>query len=275
MKIKKVLNNNAVVVIDGQVEKIVMGSGIAFQKGKNDIVNKAKIEKVFVVKDQGEYEKFQEILSTLPVEHIKIAEEVISYAEGVLMAPLNDHIHVALTDHLSFALERLEKGYEIKNKLLPEIKVLYKMEFEISLWAKKLIKERLNIDIPEDEVGYIALHIHTAKTNRTSVKISLDVTTFIRDVIEIIEEEFNLKIETNTVAYQRLLTHLRFAFQRLQEKEPFHDMDREMLDLIQKNHPKAFSISNKISEFVHNDYGYKLPISEQAYIALHIERLTN
>ncbi|MEK4316923.1 CAT RNA binding domain-containing protein, partial [Bacillus sp. FSL R7-0229] len=38
MKIYKILNNNAVVVKEGDQEKIVMGPGIAFQKGKNDVV---------------------------------------------------------------------------------------------------------------------------------------------------------------------------------------------------------------------------------------------
>lgn len=255
------------------VLKKLMGSGIAFQKKKNDIVPKAKIEKVFVMEDALEYEKFQEILSTLPMEHIKIAEEIISYAEGVLMAPLNDHIHVALTDHLSFAIERLKQGYVIQNKLLAEIKALYKKEYEIGLWAKQRINEQMNIDIPEDEVGYIALHIHTAKMNRTSVKTTLDVTTFISDVVELVEKEFKIKIKDQSVAYQRLLTHLRFAFQRLQEQEPFHEIDEEMLQVIKKNHKKAYQVAEKISSMVKTDYGYELPLSEHAYIALHIQRL--
>ena len=53
----------------------------------------------------------------------------------------------------------------IKNPLLQEVKVLYTKEFQIGRWAKALIKEKLKIDIPEDEVANIALHIHTAKTN--------------------------------------------------------------------------------------------------------------
>lgn len=273
MKIKKILNNNAVIVQEANIEKIVMGSGIAFQKRKNDIVPKNKIEKIFIIEDANESIKFQEILSTVPIEHIKIAEEIISYAEGVLLAPLNDHIHVALTDHLSFAFDRLKHGYDIQNKLLQEIKVLYAEEFAIGIWAKNRIKEFLNIEIPDDEVGYIALHIHTAKMNRKSVKPVLDVTTFIRDVVEIIEQEFNIDIHEQSVAYQRLLTHLRFAFQRLQENVSFHDIDEEMLKVIQKTHTKAYDTASKIAELVQKEYQYKLPVSEQAYLALHIQRL--
>ena len=84
MKILKVLNNNAVVFKEGGVEKIAMGPGIAFQKGKNDLINAAKVEKVFVMKE--EQEKFQELLKNLPEEHIQVAEEIISYAEQQLAA---------------------------------------------------------------------------------------------------------------------------------------------------------------------------------------------
>lgn len=275
MKIMKVLNNNVAIVKENKIEKIVMGSGIAFQKKKNDIINKSKIEKEFVMKDTIEYEKFKEIVSTLPSEHIRVAEEIISYAEEALGVELNDHIHVALTDHLSFALERLKNGYEIQNKLLQEIKVLYSEEYVIAKWGQKKIFEMLNIEIPDDEVGFIALHIHTAKMNRNSMKPVLDVTTFVNDVIIMIENEFSIEIRQDSISYQRLLTHLRFAFQRIQQNEAFHDMDSEMLEMIKKKHVKSFRCAQNINELVKLDYGYELPISEQAYIALHIQRLLN
>lgn len=41
-----------------------MGPGIAFQKRKNDVIQKHKIEKIFVVHDENE--KFKQVLETLP-----------------------------------------------------------------------------------------------------------------------------------------------------------------------------------------------------------------
>lgn len=45
MKIKRILNHNAIVVKDQNEEKILLGAGIAFNKKKNDIVDPSKIEK--------------------------------------------------------------------------------------------------------------------------------------------------------------------------------------------------------------------------------------
>lgn len=134
MKISKILNNNAVVVMDKNQEKIAIGSGVGFNKRKNDLVQTDKIEKLFTLKEN---EKLQQLLLRIPEEHFILAEEIIDYAESRLNTKLNEHVRVGLTDHLSFAIEREKEGIYLKNKLLQEIKVLYKDEFEIGLWAIK------------------------------------------------------------------------------------------------------------------------------------------
>lgn len=270
-RIHKILNNNAVVVLDDGKEKIVMGAGIAFQKRKNDIIPPSKIEKIFVM--EGENEKFQQLLRTLPEEHIEIAEEIISYAEGQLRVPLNNHIHIALTDHLSFALERLEQGYRIQNKLLNEIKVLYRKEYQIGLWAKQLIKERLGIDIPDDEVAHIALHIHTAKMDAASMNKTLRQTTLIREMVDIVQAELGVDMDEESISYQRLLTHLRFAINRIEDHEWLHSMDDEMLMLIQTKYEKEYACAKKMAEHAKSEYGLEFPDAELAYIALHLQRL--
>lgn len=160
MKIKKILNNNAVVVLDDEREKIAIGAGIAFNKKRNDIINTDKIEKIFVMREN---DKLQQLLSRIPEEHFTISEEVITYAEKHMGTKLNEHIHIVLTDHLSFAIERVRDGIHLNNKLLHEIKILYRREFEIGLWAIQHIKERCQVEMPEDEAAFIALHIHTMK----------------------------------------------------------------------------------------------------------------
>ncbi|MRX71207.1 PRD domain-containing protein [Bacillus lacus] len=272
MRIFRILNNNAVVVIDGPQEKIVMGNGIAFQKRRNDIIPKDRIEKIFVL-HEGASEKFQQLLSTLPEKHIELAEKIISFAEVHLNAPLNDHIHIALTDHLSFALERLDQGVTIHNKLLNEIRTLYKKEYEVGQWAKEEIKKELGIEIPDDEAAHIALHIHTAKMDAPSMQASLKQATILRDFIEELEKKAGIKIEDNSINYQRLVTHLRFALNRIGEGEDFSPIDDDMLSLIETKYEKAYKYSSELTEFLKVEYSIAFPASEIAYIALHIQRL--
>ena len=271
VRISKILNNNAVVVKEDGQEKIVMGNGIGFQKGKNDIVPKNKVEKIFVMKDGND--KFQEMLATLPETHIEIAEQIISHAESVLQVPLSNHIHIALTDHLSFAIERLQNGFAIHNKLLNEIRTLYRKEFEIGIWAKKLIKEKLQVEIPEDEVGHIALHIHTAKLGSKSMTETLQHTTIINELIGLIEKNLNVKVAEESMSYQRLVSHLRFALGRVEGEEPFDSMDEDMLELLRVKYDKAFSCAQQLADYLHTEYNVDFPPSEVGYITLHVQRL--
>lgn len=100
-------------------------------------------------------------MNRIPEEHFIISEKIITYAEEYIGSKLNEHIHIALTDHLSFAIEREQEGIHLKNKLLHEIKILYKQEYEIGLWAIKYIKEKCNIELPIDERLRISPSIFT------------------------------------------------------------------------------------------------------------------
>ncbi|QEO04896.1 PRD domain-containing protein [Bacillus paralicheniformis] len=273
MKIYKVLNNNAAIIKEDGQEKIVMGPGIAFQKGKNDTIPRNKVEKIFTIHEENE--KFKQILETLPEEHIEAAEEIISYAEGRLSAPLSDHIHIALVDHLSFAIERVRKGFVIQNKLLNEIKALYKKEYEIGLWAIDLVKEKLKVELPDDEAGYIALHIHTAKMDAENMQKTLKYTNIIKELIEKIECCFNQKIDENSISYQRLVTHLRYAINRLESNEAFHVMDDDMLYFIRKKYPESYQCAAELADYVKTEYDLHLPESEVGYITLHVQRLND
>ncbi|CAM3895234.1 PRD domain-containing protein [Lederbergia lenta] len=269
MKITKILNNNAVIVIDDQQEKIAIGAGIAFHKKKNDIVNVHKIEKLFVMKEN---KKLQQLLNRIPEEHFTISEEVITYAEDYIGTKLNEHIHVALTDHLSFAIERATEGIHLKNKLLHEIKILYKPEFEIGLWAIKHIKEKLSVEMPVDEAAFIALHIHTMKLQGGDLRQTVRHTTIVRDMVQTIKSYLNIEVEEDDISYQRLITHLRFALTRMNHYE-LHTMDEEMLGMIKKKFPLSYSCATEIAKNLSKVHGVDLPDEELGYITLHIERL--
>lgn len=269
MKIKKILNNNAVVIIDQNEEKIAIGAGIAFQKRKNDPINPGKIEKLFVLKEN---EKFHQLLLQISEEHFTISEEIIAYAEETLGTKLNDHIHIALTDHLSFAIERLRDGFHLKNKLFHEIKILYKEEFDIGMWAIRHIEKRLGIHMPDDEAAYLALHIHTAKLKSGDLKQTLRQTAILGEMVQVIKDELKVNLDEGDISYQRLITHLRFAITRIGNVDSF-TMDDDMLRMIMMKFPIAYQCAQKVARTLKQVFGISLPEQELGYLTLHIERL--
>lgn len=269
MKIVKILNNNAVVVKDGEEEKIAIGAGIAFNKRKNDIVNPQKIEKLFVMEEN---EKLQQLLSRIPDEHFLISEKIISYAEERMGTKLNEHIHIILTDHISFAIEREKDGIHLRNKLLNEIKILYKEEFDIGLWAVDFIKQKLNIEMDEDEAAFIALHLHTTKPKSKDLQETIRQTTIIKDMVEVIKNLIPIEVKEDDLAYHRLITHLRYALTRADQHD-IRTLDDEMIDMIQKKFPFSYQCAKEVAKKVATEYEIRLPEQEMAYITLHIERL--
>lgn len=269
MKISKILNNNAVVVMDKNQEKIAIGSGVGFNKKKNDIVQTAKIEKLFTLKEN---EKLQELLLRIPEEHFILSEEIIDYAESHLNAKLNEHVRVGLTDHLSFAIEREKEGIYLKNKLLQEIKVLYKDEFEIGLWAIKHVNAKLNVKMPVDEAAFIALHIHTMKIQGGDLHETVRQTAIVRDMMDIIKTCLDIDIEEDDISYERLITHLRFALIRSKDSGA-HTMDDEMFKMIKKKFKIAYQCALLVADNLSDKHNIKLPEEELGYISLHIERL--
>ncbi|SET55016.1 transcriptional antiterminator, BglG family [Oceanobacillus limi] len=269
MRIKKVLNNNAVIILDEDQEKIAIGAGVAFNKGKNDIVNPKKIEKLFVLKEN---EKLQQLLLRIPEEHFILSEEIIAHAEKQLGIKLNEHISLALTDHLSFAIERESQGIHLKNKLLQEIKILYKEEFDIGLWALRLINDKLGIEMPIDEAAFIALHIHTMKIQGGDLHETVRQTAILRDMVETIQNYLEITIKQEDLAYERLITHLRFALTRAHHYEA-HTMDAEMLSMIKKKFEHSYRCAMEVRKELASLHGIDLPEEELGYISLHIERL--
>jgi beta-glucoside operon transcriptional antiterminator len=255
--------------MDNNEEKIVIGAGIAFQKQKNDIINSNKIEKIFVMKEN---EKFQKLLLHIPEKHFALSEDIISYAEEYLGSKLNDHIHIALTDHLSFAIERTKDGIQLQNKLFNEIKILYKKEFDIGMWALRHIERELQIKMPIDEAAYIALHIHTAKLQNGDIKQSIRQTAIVGSMVDTIKDYLNIEIEEDDISYQRLITHLRFAISRVSESNG-QIMDDEMLILLKKKFASSYNCAKEVSFNLAQTHGIHLPEQELGYITLHIERL--
>jgi len=271
MRLKKILNNNAIIIRDGNEEKIAIGTGIAFQKKKNDIIDSRKIEKLFVL---NEHEKFQQLLQKIPTEYFTLTEEIIDYAEQALGTKLNSHIHLALTDHLTFAIDRIRSGISLKNKLLNEIKILYKKEFQISLWALEHIKKKLNIEMPIDEAGFISLHLHAANAENATMKQTIRQTTIINEMVKTFNAYFNMEVSEENISYQRFITHLRFALLRIDNEEPYN-LDSEMNQLIINKYPIAYDCAKKMASVLAQKYQISLANDELGYLTLHIERLRN
>jgi len=271
-QVVKVLNNNVCMAKDDKsVECVVVGKGIGFGKRPGDIIEEDKLEKIFYVQEDVNKIKFSELMEKIRGDVIGIAEEIIAMAEKIKGKKLNEHIHIALADHIAFAIERINMGIEIKNPFDIEIKALYKDDYNIALKALELINQRLNISLPEDEAGFIALHLHAALEN-AGLSNTVKNTRLVSQLVSTIEKHLGKYIDRDSIDYIRLVTHLRFAIDRVEKNAP---VTNELLVSIKKKFKKAYNIAMQVSKIIEDTLQKKVPEEETGYIAIHIQRLIN
>ena len=109
MNVTKVINNNIVISEnDDQQELVVMGKGLGFKQKPGDLIDEAKIEKVYLSTQEWNVTKLTQLLSSIPIEQIQVANEIISFAKVSLGKKLSENLFLTLTDHINYAIERYQ-----------------------------------------------------------------------------------------------------------------------------------------------------------------------
>lgn len=274
MKIEKILNNNVVVIHDEKgIEKIVMGRGLAFKKRVGDTIDEKEIDKEFYLANPETSSKFQELVVDIPLEYLKLGEEVVTFAKTSLGKKLNDTIYIALVDHIYTAVERFKEGIVVKNALLWDTKRFYLDEFMIGKYALELINTRFGVDLPVDEAGFIALHLVNAQMEE-GIDDIYEITQVMQEISNIVKYFFNVEFDEDSVYFYRFITHLKFFAQRLIHNNTYSsENEDDLLELIRIKYHNSYNCVLKITQFIAEKYNYVLSKEEQLYLTIHIERV--
>ncbi|PWI79743.1 transcriptional antiterminator BglG [Enterobacter sp. CGMCC 5087] len=272
MKIAKILNNNVVVVQDERErEQVVMGRGLAFQKRVGEALDTALVEKVFALQSDELVRRLGELLSQIPLEVMTTCDRIIGLAAQRL-GKLQESLYITLTDHCYFAIERQKNGLAIKNVLLWDIKRLYPKEFELGQEARAIIARRLNVELEEDEAGFIALHLVTAQLNSEMPEV-MHVTRVMQEILQLVKYQLQLEYDEDSLSYQRFVTHLKFFAQRMLTRTVVEDDDVSLHIAVKDNYAKAWKCAEKIAQHLNKSYQRELTTEEIMFLAIHIERV--
>ncbi|MGB9679125.1 MAG: BglG family transcription antiterminator [Thermoanaerobacteraceae bacterium] len=117
--------------------------------------------------------KFEELGISLQ----DLSKEVVEEVSRILNRKINcdEQLILGLSQHFEPALYRLTMGLQTTNPLVDEIKNYYSDLFKAVNKACKLIFYKYNIMIPEDEIGYITMHIGAAIERQQALSKKLKV----------------------------------------------------------------------------------------------------
>lgn len=275
MIIKKVFNNNVLLAEnDQQLEMILLGKGIAFQKKAGDEVDENKIDKKFVIDSDDSKAKFIELLREVPLNHLELTTKIIVAAESELATTFNDSIYIGLTDHINYALFRYKQGLQLSNALMWEVKKFYPKEFKAAMNALKTIEYYEGISFPEDEAGFIALHFVNAMQDDEGMNLTVQSTEVIQQILNIVKFHYCMELDESSLNYNRFVTHIRYFIRRLLSHEVYQHQEDEFLFLqVKEKYPQAYQCACKVQKYLETKFCVKITNEEMLYFMLHINRV--
>lgn len=283
MYIRQILNNNVLLVEDSNhTEKLIWGRGIGFNNRKNQAYELKTSDKVYTMQSNSEniefMSQFNQLLEKVPYEYFKLTSKIIDIAKEYTGNEYDDFLLITLTDHIYFSVGRMKDGIFIGNPFMNDLRVLYDKEFFAAKSGLKYIEEISNLKIPEDEAGYIAIHLIESKINHgnDSGVIKTEI------LLQRIEEISNLvseKIEVNKndISYNRFLIHLKYLLVRqslgTEDIDEMTDYETEIYKEMVRHDRRLKRVLKIVVDYFEEEMNFTLGTSEKLYLALHIKRL--
>lgn len=277
MRIKRIINNNILCVIDEKGgESIVTGRGLGFGRKVGQFVDPAAVEKVYRMEDKSVQRRLRELVEQIPLEHLRLTEEMIAEIRKVITQPLNESLLITLADHVSFAIQRKAQGIEFKNPLAGSILCYYPAEYQMGRKCLEMIRERCGVELNPDEAAFIALHIVNAELN-TNMSEMYDITRMIEGVIQVVEYYYGRPFDRDSLDFSRFVVHLRYFAQRIFQDKTMPDgtdeQDILFRRLVARNSKVHYKCAQHIAEYIASAYHKQLSEEELIYLTIHLRRI--
>lgn len=269
-RITKVLNHNTVLAVKDKSaqEYLIVGKGIGFGKKITQTIEPSENDSLYALKQTRDRGPAKDIVKSIAPEYLEISNALLDEAERVF-GQIDRSILFPMADHIAFAVKRMENKEQISNPLNDDIRVLFYREYKVAELIRPVLKEKKNIDTIDDEIGYIALHIHTS-LDSSKVADAMEMAGAIRKCATFIENKIGRHIDVTTMAYNRLMNHIRHMVSRAKTGE---ELKVDLNQFIEKNYPESFALAGEICGNLGKDLKHEFLNNEIGYLAIHIEQI--
>lgn len=215
-----------------------------------------------------------ELIDDVPIEIIDVAEEIVFNIKLEMGEKINDIIYINIIDHINSSIKRYHDGIIITNNLLPEIELFYQKEYKLSKEAVKTINSKFNVDLTDDEIGFIALHIVKAIISETKDLYSYKITQMMKDVLNIVRRYYKVEFDEKSLYYHRFITLLRFFGERMfLGNSNNSDSFNELLEIVKEKYKQEYSCALLIKEYIENNYKKYFTQEEFLYLTIHVQKI--
>lgn len=212
------------------------------------------------------------LLNLIDKSIIKKVECSLSETVKDINLKISDSAFIGLVVHISLAVQRLRNGeiISMEEDVLNELK--YIEQFKTATKIAHQIEQEFNIDVPEDEIGYITMHLRGSKL-RLETKdhnFSLDdveLMNISKKLIELATEEFGFDFNTDKKLLNDLVNHLAPSLCRIKMGM---DIRNPLLEQIKKEYKDIYDgVANIVYIIKQKIEIENIPESEIAYLTMH------
>ena len=267
--IKKLVNYAAIFKDNSGRELIALGLGIGFPKCTYTLDDLSKIERTFYNVDNEYLHLFENVDSNI----LALSADVIDLATTMLSVSLKENAIYTLADHLNFAVIRLNKGMIFNTPISNELRDLYPVEVKVAKYTLNLMKKKMNIELPEEEMYAIAMNIINSEEILSSTSDVSVKSEFILEIVHLIEAQMHISIDKNSFNYSRFASHMQYLFRRKSEYTEISSTNKKLFELLKNEYPKTYQCVLGIKEMIFNKFNWNIGDEELLYLILHVNRL--
>lgn len=220
----------------------------------------------------------QSLLDLIDLQTIQIIEAAIKESESAMGFEFVESSYTALAVHLALAIKRLQKGdvIEMPEDTLDNLRAFE--EFSVATFLIKTIARKLDLSIPDAEIGYITMHLKGARYHQGLYDESLltfneliisnyQLTAIIQRMLTRAEKLTGFPIKKSKTLLVGLVDHIRLSINRIQMKL---DIRNPLLDKIKENYADIYAVAQDVVSIIETELNITMPEAEIGYIAMHL-----
>lgn len=125
---------------------------------------------------------------------------------------------------------------------------LYPVEVKVAKYTLNLMKKKLNIELPEEEMYAIAMNIINSEEILSSTSDVSVKSEFILEIVHLIEAQMHISIDKNSFNYSRFASHMQYLFRRKSEYTEISSTNKKLFELLKNEYPMTYQCVLGIKE---------------------------
>jgi mannitol operon transcriptional antiterminator len=215
------------------------------------------------------------LFNVIDYDTILIIERILEKIEKNINYEIEDRLYIELSIHLAIAIKRLQNNDKVSldSSTLKNLKNTD--EYKIAKLIAGYVEEEIDIDIPEEEIGYMTIQLQGVHVGSLSLNLNEKyLNTITEQVIKEASFVFNIDFESDNILKKDLTMHLLYSLYRLKSG---YKIRNPLIDDIKKEYGDIFKKCNKSLEILRKLLDVKVSDDEVGYITMHfaasIERM--